>query len=143
MNNLLINTANLIKIHEGLKLDVYVDETGHKTIGYGHNLDAAPISLPIPLSIADAETLLMQDINKVLAWIVKYVWWNGLTDNRKMCLIDLGFNLGEGGFHKFVHMISALEISDYTEAANQMRASTWYNEVGIRGMQDYLLMLHG
>lgn len=33
-----------LKRHEGLRLWVYRCPTGHRTIGYGHNLDATPLS---------------------------------------------------------------------------------------------------
>jgi lysozyme len=143
MADFLTNVGNLIKQHEGFRADPYTDTTGHQTIGYGHNLDSTGISYNIPLSVSDAEKLLWEDINKVIAWISTYSWWNNLTDNRKMCLIDMGFNLGKAGLNHFTHMISALANSDYVEAANQMKASLWYKQVGHRGLQDYLLMQRG
>lgn len=143
MGDFITTVSDLIKQHEGFRANPYGDTTGHQTIGYGHNLDVAGISYPIPLSLADAEKLLLSDIQKVLVWITTYPWWNTLTDNRKMCLIDMGFNLGEHGFKDFAHMISALANSNYAEAARQMKSSLWFAQVGHRGWQDYLLMQRG
>lgn len=143
MDALLLNVASLLMKHEGFRSEPYLDTTGHRTVGYGHNLDASSIQYTIPLSLADAQSLLLEDIKVVLNWISKYIWWNNLTNNRKMCLIDMGFNLGQAGFAKFHNMISALEHTNYMEAARQIKASLWFTEVKHRGWEDYLLMMKG
>ncbi len=143
MTDFLTDVANFIKIHEGFRSHIYTDSTGHRTVGFGHNLDSTDIKFNIPISLEDAELLLRQDISHTLAWLSNYSWWHTLTSNRKKCLIDLGFNVGIGNFKKFVHMISALAAADYTDAANQMKLSMWFTEVGNRAEQDYELMLKG
>lgn len=143
MDDFMTDVVNFIKIHEGFRSHIYEDDTGHKTIGFGHNLDSLGIKFSIPISLGDADTVLIQDISRVIAWLSAYPWWLELTNNRKKSLIDLGFNVGIGDFHKFMHMISALTIGDYTEAANQMKSSNWFQEVGERALQDYNLMLNG
>jgi len=139
----IVALESMIKIHEGFSSRIYTDETGHSTVGYGHNLDASDISYSIPLSMEDAESLLEDDIKEVLSWITTYPWWNQLSDNRQMSLVDMAFNMGRGDFSDFHKMINALADGDYNEAANQMRNSTWYNQVTGRAKQDILLMLKG
>lgn len=143
MSDFLIRLTDLIKKYESFSSEVYIDDTGHKTIGYGHNLDASFILYPIPLSTEDGDELLQSDIHIVLMWLTKYSWWDALVENRQICLADMAFNLGEAGFKHFVLMIKAVEKADYIEAANQMKHSHWFTQVGQRGRDDYNRMLNG
>jgi lysozyme len=143
MTDFMVALTNLVKLHEGFRSEIYADTRGFKTIGYGHNLSFGGIPYRIPISLSDATLLLVSDLNTVIIWISKHIWWGNLTDNRKMCLIDLAFNVGETGFQDFKEMIIALTNKNYTEAAYQMKSSKWFTEVGHRGWQDYLLMAQG
>jgi GH24 family phage-related lysozyme (muramidase) len=50
------------------------------------------------------------------------------------------FNLGVGGFSTFRKMIAAVERRDWTAAAEEMRDSIWYHQVGRRADQDIALI---
>lgn len=150
MEDLLAQAAILIKQHEGFKAFAYLDETGHWTIGYGRNLDANPLTVPeikalFPNGITPEQGNILFETgeNVTLEWLSKYSWWSKLSINRQICLLDMGFNLGEKSFAEFVHMIAALEVGNYVEAANQMELSKWFQQVGQRGKDDLALMQNG
>lgn len=62
---------------------------------------------------------------------------------RQRAIINMCFNLGEGGFHKFTKLRAALLAGNYTVAAAEMKASEWYVQVGLRGDRLVNQMLTG
>ena len=152
MDPLLIAATNLIKLHEGFRNKVYRDIIGKITIGYGRDLKDNPPTLiewntilfPNGITQDQAEKLLEPQIIDVNNWLSNtFSWWNNLTTNRKLCLIDIVFNIGKNGFLQFHDTIAALANANYTEAANQLKNSAWYREVGQRARNDVLLMING
>lgn len=152
MDDLTKEALNLIELHEGFRSLVYKDSVGKKTLGYGRNLDGNPLSvnewnniiIPNGITKDQGEQLLIPQLTGIINWLsITFKWFNDLTINRKLCLIDIVFNIGEGGFLKFHDTIAALEKGNYTEAASNLKNSSWYNEVGQRARNDVLLMING
>lgn len=152
MDDLFTIALNLIKLHEGYRPKAYKDSVGKITIGFGRDLQDNPPSLdewntiifPNGLTHDQAEKLLDPQVTDVINWLSKtFTWWNNLTINRKVCLIDIVFNIGKGGFLKFHDTIAALEKGNYVEAASQLKNSAWYTETGQRARNDVLLMVNG
>jgi lysozyme len=113
--------------YEGLKLEVYKCPAGYQTIGVGRNLESKGISEK------EAMVLLDNDIAEfTFALEETYDWFEGLGENRQAVIINMAFNLGMSGLGKFKNMISAIENSDWEEAASQMMDSKWATQVGRR-----------
>ena len=113
--------------HEGFSGEAYLCPTGYLTIGYGHNLDAKPISKKVSLmilkeDIGDA----IRDLYGIFPELYKY------STNRRMALIDLMFNLGMTRLLKFVKFIAAVKADNWDEAADQLIDSEWHNQTGGR-----------
>lgn len=154
---------SLLKLHEGYERFPYEDSRGFLTVGYGRNLDTEGITSDEAIYllgkpnvraarayIADngltpmqAEYFLVNDINHVINWLSKFSWWSNLSMNRQVCLVDMGFNLGENGFNDFKNMINFLSVGNYTEAASEMQKSLWYKQTGQRSRDDLILMIRG
>lgn len=152
MDQLLTEATNLIKLHEGFKNKAYLDTKGNITIGYGRNLKGNPPTLvewntilfPNGITQNQAEQLLEPQIIAVNNWLsASFSWWNNLTINRKLCLIDIVFNIGEDDFLQFHDTIAALANGNYTAAAADLKNSEWYRDVGQRARNDVLLMING
>ena len=149
--------ADMIKRHEGLMLSAYKCPTGHNTIGYGHNIEANPLrdidryidhhlAMTGEITIGMAEWLLDQDIisaGKSAEIIIKASTWSNLNDTRRAVIISMIFNLGIGGFMKFMRVNDALDAGDWPEAAEEMKDSTWYRQVGSRGKELSRMMRSG
>lgn len=58
--------------------------------------------------------------------------FEGLDDIRKNVLIDMRFNLGPNRFRQFKKMIAAVRKKDWQQAAEEMKDSNWYRQVGKR-----------
>lgn len=146
----------LIARHEGIRLAPYKDSLGIPTIGIGFNMsrpDArsrlAQVGLsswapPIRLTMAQAFQLLDLEFINCEADVRQCVYrFDDLTDNRKIVLCDMRFNLGPMRFRAFAHMLAAVNDDNFVEAASQMLASVWATQVGARAAEDAELMRVG
>jgi lysozyme len=106
---------------------LYTCPAGKTTIGYGYNIESNGLSDDLALILLNVELSASRDI---LSHNVSY--WNYLSDVRKSVLIDMCYNMGWPTLSKFKKMFAALEDEDYQEAANQMKDSKWYKDVGQR-----------
>ena len=118
--------ADLIR-DEGLRLKPYRDTVGKLTIGIGRNLD------DVGISEHEAIAMLNSDIERTWADLDRIApWWQGLDDVRKRVLLNMAFNLGIGGLAKFKNTLAAVKEGRYADAADEMLASKWANQVGDR-----------
>lgn len=107
--------TELLKVHEGEKAQIYYDSVGIPTIGVGFNLDNPGL---YPEEIA---FVLQNRINKLQAALPTAILvYTSLSDNRKMVLEDMAFNVGVPGLKKFKRFITALERQDYASAADEI-----------------------
>lgn len=93
-----INAAGLdiIKRNEGLRLVAYQDVAGIWTVGYGHT----PASPGEVIDDAEAEMLLLNDLNFASAVVSDATVGVPTTDNQFAALVSLTFNIGIGGFRQ-------------------------------------------
>ena len=113
-----------LKRHEGFRALVYTDTTGHKTIGYGFNIEAG-------ITMQSAEALLQSQIAEI--WIdcnqeFNHFWWR-LSRERQAVILNMVFNLGMAGFKKFKKMISAIADGDDEAVVKEMLDSKWAKQV--------------
>jgi len=119
-----------LKLHEGLELFPYPCTSKKMTIGVGRNIEDNGISEN------EAEFLLDNDINRCIEECTAvFFFFKTLTQIRQRVLIDMCFNLGISRLMKFPKMISALERSDWLEAAKEMLDSDWSKQVGKRSLR--------
>ena len=124
--------------HEGLQLKPYMDSSNKLTIGVGRNLDDTGISRD------EALLLLHNDINRVETGLDKTIpWWRNLSENRQKVLVSMAFNLGLDGLMRFNRMLAALQDGDYSAAAEEMLASKWAAQVGVRAVELADMMENG
>ena len=123
-----VNIRDQLLLDEGLRLKPYKDSLGVMTIGVGHNLEEG-------ISNRIAMLMLDEDIEKARADCMKYPWFQELNDTRKNVILNMMFNLGIYNFSKFHNMITAIAIHDYEVAADEMKDSKWYTQVGARAQR--------
>lgn len=127
-----------LKVDEGVHLHPYADTKGLLTIGIGRNLDA------VGISNAEAEMLCESDIARAEAALSANVpWWNTLSDNRQMALMNLCFNMGWGGLSTFKNMLAAFFAKEFDVAADDLLASKYATEVGARAQRVAALIRNG
>ena len=124
MNEKLI--YRLIK-EEGMRLKPYRCSKGKLTIGVGRNLDDKG------LSNEEALFLLQNDIQEAITSLKKeFPFFQSLSMDRQIVLIDMCFNLGINRLKGFKKMIKAIEEKDYSLASKEMLSSLWAKQVGAR-----------
>ena len=134
-----------LKESEGWRSHVYLDTTGHLTIGWGHNLgklvlppgvdyDDVKIVPVNGITMTIGEALLVGDVLDVIASLrTRIPWFDRLDEPRQQCLSDLAFNMGvtkliEG----WPNFLEDVRQGRYDEAAETLRGSKWARQVGRR-----------
>ena len=126
-----------IKAHEGYMPMVYVDSTGHTTIGYGHKLsqDEMHIYQKGGINEASALVLLKADLSAIYEELIdKALWISRQSPARRDCLYNMAYNLGVAGLLKFTRMLDYVRDGKYTEATQEMKVSKWSIQVGQRAV---------
>ena len=133
-NNIEGKARHMLKKHDGFVTHVYEDSTPEKylTIGYGRLVDKR---LGGGIDQDESDYLLLNDIKNCIKILSHQVpCYNNLSDNRKIVLINMYFNLGNRLFN-FVNMLKALEDGNYDKVAEEMLDSKWAKQVKGRSIE--------
>ena len=114
-----------IKKHEGYRVDVYKCSEGFDTGGYGHKI------LPgedIPTTKEGWDKLFEKDFQTACEGADRVLGDIDIDTNAKEIIIEMVYQMGEGGVSKFKGMLSALNDGRYTDASDEMIDSLWYRQ---------------
>lgn len=131
-------SREMIKEHENIRLDVYEDSLGNKTVGYGHLIDAdSPkdirnLKLGEKISEKRAEEIFEEDYTYHLRAAKKIPGFSKASKSQKEALVDLTFNMGPSWYKNFPDFAEAFEDGNYAKAAEELVDSDWYSQVGRR-----------
>lgn len=116
-------------VDEGFRPKPYRCSAGKLTIGIGRNIEDMGIARD------EAEYMLHNDIENLLSllWIRQTI--EGLDDVRAEVILNMAFNLGSPRLFGFKKMRAALESRDFERAADEMKDSAWYSQVGSRAVR--------
>jgi len=130
--------AQLVR-HEGLRLKPYRCTAGRLTIGIGRNLDDRGISQK------EAYAMLERDIQDCEQWLIDDIpeIYNKLDEVRQSVLLNMCFNLGIKGLLEFKNTLAFIGAGDWERAANNMLASKWAKQVGMRAIELSEMMRKG
>lgn len=112
--------------HEGMKKFVYLDSLGFSTIAIGRNIDPRSGK---GLSTDECWYLMRNDLASARKQLEPFPWYQNQDTVRQGALVELVFNMGLGGFLKFVCMIKALGERAYVVAASELKQSAWATQV--------------
>jgi len=121
---------------EGLKLKSYKDSKGVITIGYGRNLESKGIN------VSEAELMLNRDVNDSIGNLIDiFPNFFNMSENLRIVLVSMMFNLGKDGFLSFKKFIEAVKHNNKQamiyELLNSKRAKELPNRVN---EEKYLLL---
>lgn len=111
--------------HEGERLKPYRCTAGKLSIGVGRNLDDKGISKAESRMLLAADIMQCEEDLK----IIFRDQWNWISENRKIALTDMRFNLGGAGFRSFKRMINAIKNEDWEQAGLEATRSKWAEQV--------------
>lgn len=139
---------DLTRMNEGCRWAPYYDSLGFPTQGIGHLLSKEhlePLAKFPPVTTTQIEAWFADDYAAAGAH-ARHVFgaaWDGFGDARQAALTDMAFELGEGGLHKFQHMIDAILGGDWVKAAACAKDSLWDRQVPKRAMRVETLLATG
>lgn len=124
-----------LKRDEGRRDRPYRDTRGILTVGYGHNLEAAPLCEEAISAQLDYDLHThLQDLDATLPW------WRDQPEAVQRVLGNLGFNLGVGKLVMFKLTLKAIKEGRYADAATQLRSSLYAKQVGQRAERLAILL---
>jgi lysozyme len=116
---------------EGIRLNKYLDTTGHWTIGIGHKLTVQELKNNLfTITVEQAYDILEKDLDIALKDAKRlFPQYDTYPENVKLALLDMTFNLGFSGFSKFITTIGLIKDRKFKEAADQAMKSLWARQV--------------
>ena len=131
--------------HDGAKRDragcyvAYRCPAGALTIGYGHNLDARPLTgLGEGAKIDEprARKILFEDVRMLGVALDRALpWWRKAGEARSAVLLNMAFNMGLAGLLGFHATLQAVREGRWEDARSGMLASKWAGQVGRRASE--------
>lgn len=110
----------------------YVYGVGKITIGVGRNLEANPLTDLV------IDIILLEDINRAEQGARRVIGnsnFQALSENRKLAVLNLVFNLGEAGFAKFTSTIACIKSQDWHGARLNLLKSKYATQVKGRSLR--------
>ena len=115
-----------IKACEGYVNKIYKCSEGFDTIFYGHKVlpeDTYEHDVEYPKEIG--EEVFEKDFQRTLDAAERLIADRPINNTAKEVIINMVYQIGEGGVSKFKQMWKALDREDYGEASFQMLDSLW------------------
>tara|TARA_R100000081_G_C4732433_1_gene124139 strand:+ start:92 stop:517 length:426 start_codon:yes stop_codon:yes gene_type:complete len=128
---------NRIKKHEGYRVDVYKCSEGFDTGGYGHKIIPGE---DIPTTEEGWNKLFEKDFQTACEGADRVLGDCDIDTTAKEVVIEMVYQMGEGGVSKFKGMLSALKEGNYTDASDEMIDSLWYRQTPNRASELALTM---
>jgi len=134
--------------HEGLRLKPYLCTAGVPTIGYGSTtyINGKKVTLKDnPITVDEAEEMLADYVDRFVFSVIRKIFneFDSFSDNRKIALCDMLYNLGELRLRGFKKMIAAIHAKNWIEAGKQAMDSSWYSQVGNRAKTNVNMLING
>lgn len=119
-----------LRKHEGFRGKPYKDTKGFLTVCYGWNLEENDIPEEVGrllLDIALRRTIKNMKAHPRLAWL----FIDGSIDQIRLdVFINMAYNMGPWGLAKFSAALEAAKECDYEKAADELKDSKWWDQVG-------------
>lgn len=149
MNQLRLTTLRKIKEdverHEGNVPYVYLDHLGYKTMGIGHLIRQSEPEYLLKVGQGVSKEAIDEYFENDLRIAIDDARriFGDLNEHPQdviRVLVNMSFNLGYPRLNKFVKMKQAVAQKNYLKAADEMKDSRWYTQVGRRGPELFKLM---
>ena len=133
-------------IDEGIRYKIYLDSLGLPTCGIGHlitkNDEEYKKPTGTPITQERAFSLFEKDIKIVLDDCQKlFKDFQKFPEELQEIIANMMFNLGLSRLRQFQGFINAINHKDAKTAAECMKDSLWFKQVGIRAKRLYDRMI--
>lgn len=108
---------------EGFIPYAYFDSKGFLTIGEGILIDERRGG---GITAEESKYLLKNRVHRLDNLCrARFTWFGGLDSVRQQIIVCMAYQLGVNGVANFKRMVTAIEISDFERAAQEMLDSKW------------------
>jgi lysozyme len=122
-----------IKLCEGYVNKIYQCSEGFDTIFYGHKITPTDeYQHGVEYSKEEGELVFERDFQRTLEAAERLIGDRQINNTAKEVIINMVYQIGEGGVSKFKNMWKALDTKDYGEASFQMLDSLWAKQTPAR-----------
>ena len=125
-----------IRHHEGYRDTVYKDTLMKSTIGYGHLcLKEERWIEGKKYPRKQLEKVFQYDLKKAIDGAYRLIGDVDLPDDAKMVVCNMVFQMGTNGVSKFKKFLDNLKNKRFSEAADEMIDSRWFQQTGARSSE--------
>ena len=123
-----------VRLHEGVRTQMYLDSLGKATIGIGHLIkphERERYAEGVEISMDEVEELFEMDLNRAAAGaesLIKECIGHDLPPHIEEVILEMVFQLGTTGVSKFKKFWKALRVKDWKTAASKMKDSRWHKQ---------------
>ena len=120
-----------VRLHEGVRTQMYLDSLGKATIGIGHLIkphERERYAEGVEISMDEVEELFEMDLNRAAAGaesLIKECIGHDLPPHIEEVILEMVYQLGTQGVRNFKKFWKALRIKDWKTAASEMKDSWW------------------
>ena len=123
-----------VRLHEGVRTQMYLDSLGKATIGIGHLIQSHErerYAEGVEISMEEVEELFDIDLNRAAAGadlLIDECVGHDLPQHVGEVILEMVFQLGTTGVSKFLKFWKALRVKDWKKAAEEMKDSRWHSQ---------------
>lgn len=133
---------------EGKENIAYLCSEGYLSIAIGHNCITSPVDGVTKVGDWVSDKVITKLFNKDMAIAELYARrvfpdFIKLSDNRKVVLVSMVFQMGGSGVSKFKNMLKALDNHNYGIASEEMLDSRWAKQTPSRAKRLSIMMKEG
>ena len=135
--------ADLVRYHEGCRLEAYADTEGILTCGWGHT--GADVTAGAVWTQDEADTHLAADLVLARARAAAALGqaWASLDEVRRAVLVDIAFQIGGAGLREFKLMLQAIIGLRYEDAAHELLSSLLTKQTPSRCYMNADMLIEG
>lgn len=129
-------------VDEGYRSAVYRDSNGNFTVGIGHLvLPSDKLAYDETLSNERVMDFFEHDLlHAEIGCRALVADFDALPEDVQGVLVNMCFNLGAAGLKGFHNFLIAISDRNYPRAAEEMKNSLWYQQVGPRARRLYKII---
>ena len=133
-----MNILQLLEFEEGYREKPYIDSLGYPTVAIGKRIGPKGASIDLyqfKVSKLMAALWLEEEVAHTVRVANAQEWFKPLSDDRKVVVLSMIYQMGLVGVLKFKNMIKALESRNWKEAEKQALDSLWARQTPERALR--------
>ena len=123
-----------VRLHEGVRTQMYLDSLGKATIGIGHLIkphERERYAEGVEISMDEVEELFEMDLNRAAAGaesLIKECIGHDLPPHIEEVILEMVYQLGTQGLRNFKKFWKALRVKDWKKASEEKKDSRWHSQ---------------